>query len=149
MPPVATSSALRQRLGNGFLGRYRPPAIIDEVQRVPDLLSPPVIVDAETGARLTATAVKGNVIDITLIPTTVLGETCMTQITARVPDPLVEALDSAARILNRSRAEVVRQAVERYLEDFEDLNVALTRLQDPTDEVLDWDQVKRELLDSD
>ena len=73
----------------------------------------------------------------------------MAQITARVPDPLVEALDSAVHILNRSRAEVVRQAVERYLEDFDDLNVALARLQDPTDEVLDWDQVKRELLDSD
>ena len=73
----------------------------------------------------------------------------MAQVTARMPDPLVEALDSAARILNRSRAEVVRQAVKCYLEDFDDLGVALTRLQDPTDEVLDWDQVKRELLDSD
>lgn len=42
--------------------------------------------------------------------------------------------------------DIVRQAVERYLEDFDDLNVAVARLQDPTDEVLDWDQVKRELL---
>lgn len=62
---------------------------------------------------------------------------------------LIKALDSAARALNRSRAEIVRQAVERYLEDFDDLSVALARRQDPTDEVLDWDQVKRELLDSD
>lgn len=73
----------------------------------------------------------------------------MTQITARIPDPLIEALDSAARTFNRSRADIVRQAVERYLEDFDDLKVAVARLQDPTDEVLDWDQVKRELLDSD
>lgn len=73
----------------------------------------------------------------------------MTQITARIPDPLIEALDSAARTLNRSRADIVRQAVERYLEDFDDLNVAVARLQDPNDEVLDWDQVKGELLDSD
>lgn len=70
----------------------------------------------------------------------------MTQISVRVSDSLVEALDLAARTLNRSRAHVVRQALERYLEDFDDLNLALARLQDPTDEVLDWDEVKDELL---
>ena len=70
----------------------------------------------------------------------------MTQISVRVSDSLVEALDLAARTLNRSRAHVVRQALERYLEDFDDLNVALARLRDRTDEVLDWDEVKSELL---
>ena len=34
----------------------------------------------------------------------------MTQVTARVPDELVEALDAAAAQLKRSRADVVRQA---------------------------------------
>ena len=43
------------------------------------------------------------------------------QITARLPDPVVEALDKAATQLGRSRAEVTRLAVERYLEDFDDL----------------------------
>ena len=73
----------------------------------------------------------------------------MTQITARVPDELADALDAAATQLRRSRAEVVRQALERYLEDFDDLSVALDRLRDPSDPVLDWDEVKRELLRSD
>ena len=72
----------------------------------------------------------------------------MTQITARVPDELVEALDAAAA-LKRSRADVVRQALERYLEDFDDLSVALERMRDPSDPVLDWDDVKRDLLGSD
>ena len=45
----------------------------------------------------------------------------MTQITARLPESVVEALDAAATHLRRSRAEVVRQAIERYLEDFDDL----------------------------
>lgn len=72
----------------------------------------------------------------------------MSQITARLPDTVVEALDAAASQLNRSRAEVVRQAIERYLEDFDDLSVALDRLRDPSDPVLDWDSVRRELLDS-
>ena len=71
------------------------------------------------------------------------------QITARLSDSVVEALDKAASQLRRSRAEVVRQAVEHYLEDFDDLSVAVERLRDPTDPVLDWDVVRRDLLDSD
>ena len=73
----------------------------------------------------------------------------MAQITARVPDEVAEALDTAAAVLNRSRAEVIRQALESYLEDFDDLTVALERLRDPSDPVLDWDEVRRELLDPD
>ena len=73
----------------------------------------------------------------------------MAQITARVSDEVAEALDAAAATLNRSRAEVIRQALESYLEDFDDLTVALERLRDPSDPVLDWDAVRRELLDSD
>ncbi len=73
----------------------------------------------------------------------------MAQITARVPDEVAEALDNAAAALNRSRAEVIRQALENYLEDFDDLTVALERLRDPADPVLDWDEVRRELLDTD
>ena len=71
------------------------------------------------------------------------------QVTARLPDPVVEALDAAARELRRSRAEVIRLAVERYLEDFDDLSIAVDRLRDPADPVLDWDRVRRELLDTD
>ena len=71
------------------------------------------------------------------------------QVTARLPDPVVEALDKAAMQLRRSRAEVIRLAVERYIEDFDDLSVAIDRLRDPSDPVLDWDQVRRELLDTD
>ena len=74
------------------------------------------------------------------------GESVMHQITARLPDTLVEALDTAAKELNRSRADIVRQAVERYLEDFDDLTVALKRLRDPADPILDWAQVRHELL---
>jgi RHH-type transcriptional regulator, rel operon repressor / antitoxin RelB len=70
----------------------------------------------------------------------------MSQITVRLPDELVAALDNAAAELRRTRAEVVRQAIEYYLEDFEDLNLALQALRDPVDAVLDWEAVKNELL---
>lgn len=71
------------------------------------------------------------------------------QITVRLPDEQVAALDAAAKALKRSRAEVIRQAVEKYLEDFDDLSAAVERLLDPSDPVLDWDEVRRELLCSD
>ena len=73
----------------------------------------------------------------------------MTQITARLPNSVVDALDEAANRLKRSRAEIIRQAIERYLEEFDDLSVAVDRLRDPNDPVLDWDQVRREFLDTD
>lgn len=71
------------------------------------------------------------------------------QITARFPDTLVDELDRAARELKRSRADVLRLAVDHYLEDFDDLSVAVERLRDPSDPVLDWEKVRNELLDSD
>jgi len=73
----------------------------------------------------------------------------MSQITARLPDSLLKELDSASSRLNRTRAQVVRQAIEYYLDDLEDLHLALDRLQDPSDAVLDWADVKRDLLDQD
>ena len=73
----------------------------------------------------------------------------MVQVTARLPDDLVEKADRAASQLNRSRAQLVRQALEYYLDDFEDLRLALDRLNDPADPVLDWEDVKGELLDQD
>ena len=73
----------------------------------------------------------------------------MAQITARVPDEVAVDLDVAAATLNRSGADVIRQALESYLEDFDDLTVDLERLRDPADPVLDWDEVRSELLDTD
>ena len=70
----------------------------------------------------------------------------MSQITARLPDELVASLDKAAAQLRRTRAEVVRQAIEYYLDDFEDIACAIDVLRDPADAVLEWETVKYELL---
>lgn len=73
----------------------------------------------------------------------------MTKVTARIPEELLTALDAASAQLNCSRASVIRQALERYLEDFSDYSEALGRLQDPSDPIDDWDGVRRELLNTD
>lgn len=73
----------------------------------------------------------------------------MSQITARLSDETVRALDQAARALRRSRAEIVRRAIELYLEEYGDLSAAIDALKDPSDEVLDWKEVRSALLHSD
>jgi RHH-type rel operon transcriptional repressor/antitoxin RelB len=73
----------------------------------------------------------------------------MPQITARLPEPLVKEMDSAAERLGRTRADLIRKAIEYYLDDLEDLKLGLERLQDPADPVLDWQDVRRELLGQD
>jgi predicted DNA-binding protein len=73
----------------------------------------------------------------------------MSQITARLPDELVAALDKAAEELRKTRADVVRSAIEHYLAEYEYLAVAVARLRDPADAVLDWDDVRRDLLAAD
>ena len=72
----------------------------------------------------------------------------MSQVTARLPDEMVKELDKTARSLRRTRAEVIRQAIEIYLEDYQDLTAAVEALRDPSDEVFDWEEVRSALLDT-
>ena len=62
-------------------------------------------------------------------------------------DIFLERLNAAVAKLDRSRAEIIRHVIERYLDDFDDHSIAVDRLADPNDPVLDWDEVKREHLD--
>ena len=71
------------------------------------------------------------------------------QISARLPDSLVEQLDKTARNLRCSRTDVVRLAIEHYLDDFDGVSVAIDRILDPNDPVQDWDRVRREILKTD
>lgn len=70
----------------------------------------------------------------------------MPQVTARSPEALLDRLDAAARTLQQSRADVVSQAIEHYLDDFEDVAATIAALQDPSDPVLDWNDVRCDLL---
>ena len=73
----------------------------------------------------------------------------MNRITTSLPEGLASDLDEMATRLERSRADVVRHAIERYLDDLDDLEAAAERLRDPNDPTLDWDRASRELLDMD
>lgn len=73
----------------------------------------------------------------------------MIQIITHLPDALLADLDAAATSLERSREEIIREAVHQYLEDFSDQSVALERLRDQNDPELDWESVRHDLFDND
>ena len=58
---------------------------------------------------------------------------------------------SFARPLGRMREtiEIVRLALEHYLDDFQDLSLAAQRLRDPSDPILDWDEVRDAVVGKD
>ena len=62
-----------------------------------------------------------------------------------VPKALIEAVEEAASQLDPNDARILRTALADYLEECE----ARERLRDSTDPVLDWDEIRPELLDSD
>jgi RHH-type rel operon transcriptional repressor/antitoxin RelB len=73
----------------------------------------------------------------------------MTVVNARLPDDLVRTIDETARSMNRSRAEIIRKAVELYLSDVREQWSTLDRLSLPTGLTFDWDDVEQSLLAKD
>lgn len=63
----------------------------------------------------------------------------------RLPDEIAERLDSLARTSRRSKSSFIVEALERYLEEREDLEIALARFRDPEAEWVEHDEVRREL----
>jgi metal-responsive CopG/Arc/MetJ family transcriptional regulator len=57
---------------------------------------------------------------------------------------LLEQIDRASESYGLSRSAFIRQAVERVLEDADDIAVSEGRLQDASDPVIPWRQVKAE-----
>ena len=69
----------------------------------------------------------------------------MSIITTRLTPEVVQALDRIAEARRRSRAEVVREAVDLYLEEWADYSIALDRLRDPADPVISLEELRAEI----
>lgn len=68
-----------------------------------------------------------------------------TTISVRLPDGLAEELAQVAGVAERSKSYVIQKALEAYLEDYADLQIALDRLHDPTDETVSSAVLRRGL----
>ena len=66
-------------------------------------------------------------------------------ISVRLPDSVAKRLGRVAKESERSRSFVVQKAVETYLDDFADLQVALDRLHDNSDPVVSSKDMRKSL----
>ncbi len=68
-----------------------------------------------------------------------------TAMSVRLPKDLAEKLDSIARETERPRSFIIQKALESYIEDFADLQVALDRLHNKTDPVVSGKDLRKSL----
>ena len=66
-------------------------------------------------------------------------------ISIRIPDNLAQELDGIAKETDRPRSYIIQKALESYFEDYADLQVALDRIHDATDEVISGKELRKKL----
>ena len=63
----------------------------------------------------------------------------------RLPDDLAQRLAQLSAVTKRPKSSFLVEALERYLAEIEDLEIALSRVRDPGSEWVDHAEVKRDL----
>jgi len=68
-----------------------------------------------------------------------------TPMSIRIPEDLAHQVDSIARETDRPRSYIVQKALESYLKDYADLQIALDRLHDGSDELISGKEIMKKL----
>jgi RHH-type transcriptional regulator, rel operon repressor / antitoxin RelB len=68
-----------------------------------------------------------------------------TAISVRLPKALADQLNNIAKETERPRSFIIQKALESYIEDYADLQVALDRLHDKTDLVISGKDLRKSL----
>ncbi len=68
-----------------------------------------------------------------------------TSISVRLPKELADRLDSIARDTERPRSFIIQKALESYIEELADLQVAIDRLRDKSDPVVTGKELRKNL----
>ena len=63
----------------------------------------------------------------------------------RLPDNIVSTIQEIAVQRNRKQAEIIREALEWYCEEAADYRIAVDRLLNPSDKVIDEAALREEL----
>jgi len=66
-------------------------------------------------------------------------------ISIRIPDELAEQLEGVAKETDRPRSYIIQKALESYLEDIADLQIALDRLRDKSDPLVTGAEMRKSL----
>lgn len=68
-----------------------------------------------------------------------------TAISVRLPKELANQLDNIAKETERPRSYIIQKALESYIDDYADLQVALDRLHDRTDSIVSGKELRKSL----
>ena len=68
-----------------------------------------------------------------------------TAVSIRLPDNLAKQLDQISDETERPRSFHVQKALESYVEDFADLQIALDRLREPKDKLISGKELRKSL----
>ena len=68
-----------------------------------------------------------------------------TSVSIRIPDEMANQIDEIAKETERSKSFIIQKAIESYIDDFSDLQIALDRLHDPKDERISSRELKKSL----
>ncbi|MBN1868939.1 ribbon-helix-helix domain-containing protein [Candidatus Sumerlaeota bacterium] len=69
----------------------------------------------------------------------------MNTLSVRLPNELAKKLEGVAKEAERPKSFIVQKAIEAYLDDYADLQIALDRLRDPTDALIDGKELRASL----
>jgi len=68
-----------------------------------------------------------------------------TAISVRLPKDLAKQLDGIAKETERPRSFIIQKALESYIEEFADLQIALDRLHDKSDAIISGKELRESL----
>ena len=70
-------------------------------------------------------------------------------VSLRLPDEVVSQLDDIATNIDRSKSYLIKKAIEQYLEEYVDYQIALDRLNDKDDEIISSKEMRKRLASKD
>lgn len=68
-----------------------------------------------------------------------------TAVSVRLPKNLADQLDSISKETERPRSFIIQKALESYIEDYADLQIALDRFHDRGDEIVSSKDMRKSL----
>ena len=68
-----------------------------------------------------------------------------TSVSVRISNDLIKKLDELAKETERSRSFLIQKALEAYLDELADYQIAFDRLHDVTDPIISIDEMRKEL----
>ena len=66
-------------------------------------------------------------------------------ITVRLPDKLAKELSNISRITERPKSYFIQKALENYLNEQAELQIALDRLRDISDPIISLEEMRKEI----